>query len=66
MAENTDQVFVRVALRKKKGKIYTCTSSRYYIDKQQIIKSTYSLNIGRKYRSSCCQSGIKKEKRKDI
>ena len=39
---------------------------RYYtIFTNTIIISTYQLNSVRKYRSSCCQSGIKKEKRKD-
>ena len=36
----------------------------YAIVTNTIIISTYRLNSVRKYRSSCCQNGIKKEKGK--
>ena len=74
MTENTDQVIIRVALRKRKGMIYKIqtliiqfiSSMHYTIVTNTFIISTYRLNSGRKYRSSCHQGGIKKEKRKDI
>ena len=35
----------------------------YAIVTNTIIISTYRLNSVRKYRSSCCQNGIKKQKK---
>ena len=77
VADNIVQIVIRVALRMKKGKIYkiqkisnniytSTISTHYTIVTNTIIISTYQLKSVRQYKSSCCQSGIKKEKRKGI
>ena len=73
MADNTDQVVVIVALTKKKGKIYKIKTLviilyMYFINTLYWLLTNYYINLhpnsDRQYRSSCCHSGINKEKKK--